>query len=90
MFMSNTTISTAIEKKSEVHGVRKWKVFFENVTVAKLLDIRPISKNFTVTSRNAIIWVINHVDIFWTFLTPSPHLWTILLNKAYVVTYTFG
>ena len=27
---------------------------------------------------------------FWTFLTPPPPLWTILLNKAYVVTWTFG
>ena len=27
---------------------------------------------------------------FWTFLTPLPPLWTILLNKAYVVTWTFG
>ena len=27
-------------------------------------SVRPISKNFTVTSRNAMIWVKNHVDIF--------------------------
>ena len=26
---------------------------------------------------------------FWTFLTPPP-LWTILLNRAYVVIWTFG
>ena len=26
----------------------------------------------------------------WTFLTPIPPLWTTLLNKAYVVTWTFG
>ena len=27
---------------------------------------------------------------FWAFLTPPPPLWTILLNKAYVVIWTFG
>ena len=27
---------------------------------------------------------------FWTFLTHLPPLWTILLNKVYVVIWTFG
>ena len=27
---------------------------------------------------------------FWLFLIPPPPLWTILFNKAYVVTWIFG
>ena len=33
---------------------------------------------------------INHVDRNLDFLTPLPPLWTILLNRAYVVIWTFG
>ena len=33
---------------------------------------------------------INHVDRFLDIFDPPPPLWTILLNKAYVVTWTFG
>ena len=33
---------------------------------------------------------IDHVDRFLNIFDPPPPLWTILLNKAYVVTWTFG
>ena len=33
---------------------------------------------------------INHVDRFLDILDPPPTLWTILLNKAYVVIWKFG
>ena len=33
---------------------------------------------------------INHVDSFLEIFDPPPPSWTILLNKAYVVTWTFG
>ena len=33
---------------------------------------------------------INHVDSFLEMFDPPPPSWAILLNKAYVVTWTFG
>ena len=33
---------------------------------------------------------INHVDNFLDIFNPPPPLWTILLNKSYVVIWTFG
>ena len=33
---------------------------------------------------------INHVDRFLNIFDPPPPSWTILLNKAYVVIWTFG
>ena len=46
---------------------KKWCKYLLNFTC-----LRPISKNFTVTSRNAMIWVINHVDIFLDIFDPFP------------------
>ena len=46
--------------------------------------------NFRLLSKINLGSFIDYVDRNLDFLTPSPPLWTILLNKAYVVIWTFG
>ena len=45
---------------------------------------------FTHLCLGVIHKPINHVDRILDFFDPPPPLWTILLNRAYVVIWTFG